>query len=53
LAPIIFGDSKPHPTIMHWVPKEDKDKVTPYAKFNVKFDLIEYSDDEYQQYLKV
>ncbi len=42
-----------HPSIYHWVPKEDKDKVSSYSKFNVKIDFVEYNDDEYKNHLKV
>jgi len=51
-SPMIFGDEKNHPKIMHWVQKEDKDKVTPYMKFNVKVDLIKYTNEEYNQHIK-
>jgi len=51
-APIIFGDERSHAPIGHWVPKEDKDKVTPYMKFNVKVDLVKYTNDEYEKYIK-
>jgi DNA methyltransferase 1-associated protein 1 len=51
-TPLIFGDDKSHPQIHHWVPKEDKDKVTPYMKFNVRVDLIKYTNDEYEKYIK-
>ena len=52
-APIIFGEDQNNAPIHHWVPDNDKDKVTPYKKFSVKIDLLKYSEIEYDQYLKV
>jgi len=49
---MIFGDDKTHPLINHWVPKEDKDKITPYMKFNVKVELLKYTNEEYNQHIK-
>jgi len=51
-APIIFGEDQNNAPIHHWVPDNDKDKVTPYKKFSVKIDLLKYSEIEYDQYLK-
>jgi DNA methyltransferase 1-associated protein 1 len=50
--PIVFGDSNQRPTIYHWVAKLDKDKTIPFMKFNVKPDLVKYTDQEYELHIK-
>ena len=50
---MIFGDSADRLKIYHWVKKTEKDKITPYMKFNVKPDIIKYTNEEYEKYIEV
>eukprot|EP00357_Protocruzia_adherens_P002428 CAMPEP_0115037732 /NCGR_PEP_ID=MMETSP0216-20121206/42988_1 /TAXON_ID=223996 /ORGANISM="Protocruzia adherens, Strain Boccale" /LENGTH=528 /DNA_ID=CAMNT_0002417997 /DNA_START=29 /DNA_END=1615 /DNA_ORIENTATION=+ len=38
--------------LTHWQRAEDVDEEYPFAKYNKKVDLIKFSDDEYEIYLK-
>ncbi|KRW99501.1 hypothetical protein PPERSA_07986 [Pseudocohnilembus persalinus] len=38
--------------VYHWVPLQDKDKLYAYEKFNIKTDIIQYTDEEYENHLK-
>lgn len=39
--------------IYHWVKIQDKDKIYPYMKYNVKIDIVpRYTDKEYDKYIR-
>lgn len=52
LFPIVFEDQT-KPLINHWTRESDKDKVFSYQKFNVKVDMVSYTPEEYDAYVKV
>src|SRR5688500_18408088 len=38
--------------LFHWQRKEDVDKDYEYAQFNKKINLVEFTNDDYEQFLK-
>ncbi|KAL4482206.1 hypothetical protein ABPG72_017987 [Tetrahymena utriculariae] len=39
-------------SILHWVPVTDKDKLFSCEKFNIKIDLVDFNEEQYNEYLK-
>lgn len=51
-VPIYFKENEPS-SITHWIPKEEAEKIYAYNKFRIPVDMVVFTDDEYEKYLKV
>jgi len=52
--PIMFSNEKKMcAPIYHWIPKSDKEKYFSYERFNISTELEKFSEEDYNQFLKV
>ncbi len=48
------GNKYQNEDIYHWVKEQEKNKIYPYMKFNIKVDIVKkYTDEEYKKFINV